>query len=327
MAEEKLAEWQILSNFAADIHGSGPERLASTQRNAMKKEHIQSIYTRMLSYLFIALLIYTSARHLSRFQPFILTPDAFQVSATLLFLLLVYLTSRLARTDKTGLGVLCTGLFIILFNPGMDMCMVGDEEGLMELGSQCMVPFFMMQYARVRTKDFSYGYFLMFLMGIFCSYTHNGVAIPLCACFLWITWRHRERFFKMACWPMVIGFVIGTSLSIFTTQDRSTTLPEQFMNMSTTTWKALATLWDTKVFVLSVVATAYLLNSQGGRDMMRHMVRRHYAVCVCMAFSILSLPLAPLGINNAVTGVCFFCMFWLLFITKYMVEKHFGKKM
>ena len=292
----------------------------------MKKEPLRTLFTRLLSYAVIAVTLYLSMHSFSRIHPFILTPNAFHVVFTMLFLLLVHLTSQLAHTNKTGLGVLCTGIFILLFNPGMDQCMVGDEEGLVEVGSQCMVPFFMMQFARVRTKDFSYGYFLMFLMGIFCSYTHNGVAFPLCACFLWITWKHRERFFKRACWPMVVGFLIGTTLSIFTTTDRTTTLPEQFMNISDTTLSAITTLWNTKVFVLTVGITAYLLNTQSGRDMIRHTVRRNYAVCTCMAFSLLSLPLAPLGINNAVTGVCFFCMFWLLFITKYMIEKYFGKK-
>lgn len=285
-----------------------------------------ALSTRIFSYVLIAALTFVGVSSLSRIHPFILTPVAFNVITTMLFVLLVHLTSRLARTDKTGVGVLCTWLFILLFNPGMDECMVGDEEGLVELGSQCIVPFFMMQYRRIRKKDFSYGYFLMFLMGIFCSYTHNGIAIPLCACFLWITWRHRERFLKRACWPMVIGFVIGTTLSIITTEDRTSTLPEQFLHISTTTWEALTTLWDTKVFVLTVAVTAYLLNSSKGRRVIRHTVRRNYAVCTCMAFSLLSLPLAPLGISNAVTGVCFFSMFWLLFITKYYIEKYLGMK-
>lgn len=322
MAEEKLAKWQKMPTFALSIH-PGRQLISGF---TMKTELLKTWSTRILSYALIACIVYVGMSSLSRSHPYILTPEAFNVAFTLLFLLLVYLTSRLARTDRTGLGVLCTGIFIMLFNPGMDKCMIGDEEGLTELASQCMVPFFMMQFRRIRRKDFHYGYFLMFLMGIFCSYTHNGVAIPLCASFLWITWRHREKFFKMACWPMVIGFLIGTTLSIFTTQARNTTLPEQLLNISDTTRKALTTLWDTKVFVLSVAVTAYLLNTQSGRRMLRHTVRRNYQVCTCMAFSLLSLPLAPLGISNAVTGVCFFCMFWLLFITRYMIEKYFKVK-
>lgn len=328
MAEEKLAEWQILTNFALREKGnSDKEALMKPEKTSMETILSHKYFPRILSFLLIAVVTYMGVSNITLNHPFILTPDAFHVIITLLFILLIDLTARLARTNRTGLGILCTWIFISLFNPGMDQCMVGDEEGLIELGSQCIVPFFIMQYRRIRTKDFSYGYFLMFLMGIFCSYTHNGIAIPLCACFLWITWRHRERFFKMACWPMVIGFVIGTSLSIFTSTDRDNTLPEQFLHMSRTTWEGLTTLWDTKVFVLTVVVTAYLLRSQQGRQLIRHTVRRHYAVCTCMAFSLLSLPLAPLGINNAVTGVCFFSMYWLLFITKYMVERNIGWKM
>lgn len=292
----------------------------------MKTQLLKTWSARILCYLFMGCIVYSVMKGFARSHPFIFTPQAFNVVFTLLFLLLVNLTSRLARTDRTGLGVLCTGIFIMLFNPGMDKCMIGDEDGLLELASQCMVPFFMMQFRRIRRKDFHYGYFLMFLMGVFCSYTHNGVAIPLCASFLWITWRHREKFFRMACWPMVIGFLIGTTLSIITTQERSTTLPEQILSISDTTWQALTTLWDTKVFVISVAVTAYLLNTHSGRHMIRHTVRRNYQVCTCMAFSLLSLPLAPLGISNAVTGVCFFCMFWLLFITRYMMEKYFKVK-
>lgn len=292
----------------------------------MNKDQLHSLHKRTISYSLIAVIVwsivykmpYDSSSYFSSHLSLITTP--------LLFILLVWLTARLARTSATGLGVLCTGIFILLFNPGMDRCFARDEVALIELGSQCMVPFFFSQYTRIRKKDFQRGYFLMFLMGIFCSYTHNGVAIPLCACFLWITWRHRERFFKMACWPMVIGFLIGTTLSVLTTEEQTHTLPEQLLFLSQTTWTALTTLWDAKVFVLSVGITAYMLNTQGGRTMLIRMVRRHYAICVCMAFSLLSLPLAPLGIANAVTGVCFFCMFWLLFITKYVTEKYFGRK-
>lgn len=291
-----------------------------------KKEQLHLAHTRALSYLTIALVFGIIVSQLPADPASALSPFITLLGTVMTFLLLVWLTARLARTSGTGLGILFTGLFLLLFTPGMGQCLARNETALMELGSQCMVPFFFMQYTRIRKKDFQRGYVLMFLMGIFCSYTHNGVAIPLCACFLWITWRHRERFFRKACWPMVVGFLIGTTLSVLTTDERPNTLPEQFLNISETTWKALGTLWDTKVFVLAVGITAYLLNMQAGRQLLQRMVRRHYAVCTCMAFSLISLPLAPLGINNAVTGVCFFCMFWLLFIAKYATEKYLGKK-
>lgn len=290
----------------------------------MNKEIITRMRTRALIYVGIAAVVYFFVSQAPYNPRSLFTQPFLVVATTLLFPLLVWLTARLAQTARTPLGVLFTGLFLFLFNPGIDKCLSATDDGLIDLASQCMVPFFVYQFKRIRKKNFQRGYFLMFLMGIFCSYTHSGVAIPLCASFLWVTWQHRERFFKRACWPMVVGFLIGTVMSVANTTERTDTLPEQFLHISSNTVEVLGTLWATKVFVIAVGVTLYLLNTQSGRQIMNNMVKRHYVVCTSLAFSLISVPLAPLGINNAVTGVCFFSMFWLLFIAKYMTEKYFG---
>ncbi len=292
----------------------------------MNKELIGKIPRRALSYLLIFCIVFTVTCHLP-YNPYSLFTREFMIVAnSSLFTLLVWLTARLAKTERTALGVLFTAVFIFFFNTGIDGRFVLDDDITIYLASQCMVPFFIAQFKRIRKKNFSRGYFLMFLMGVFCSYTHNGVAIPLCATFLWLTWRYREDFFKLACWPMVIGFLIGTSVSMVTATDSLYTHPDNFLNISATTWKGLSTLWNTKVFLTSVIVTAYLFNTQGGRALIRHIARRHYIITACLIFSFISLPLAPLGIQNAVTGVCFFSMFWLLFIAKYMLQKYTGIK-
>ncbi len=261
------------------------------------------------------------------------TPWVVNLATTLLFVLLVFLTARLAKTDKTCMGVLVTAAFIVLFCPGVENFFLRDEQGLMELSSQCIVPFFVGQYTRIRRKDFHRWYFLMLLMGVFCSYTHNSVSIPLFFAFLWLSFRHLKGFFRMACWPMVIGFAIGTTLSIIFTADKDSTLvsydslPETIQLMSRNTLRVLRTLWDTKVFVISVLLTGYFLYGPKGRVMLQRIARRHFALTVCVIFSLISMPLAPLGIDNAVHGVCFFCMFWLLFLTKYLAERYWRKVM
>lgn len=292
---------------------------------------ILKIYPRLLSYLGIGIVVMLTLLLKPMPGGYTWNPFLINLATTLLFLLLIYLTARLAKTDKTSLGVVLTGLFIILFCPGEEKFFLRDEQGLMELGSECIVPFFMGQYTRIRKKDFRMWYFMMLLMGIFCSYTHNGVTIPLCAAFIWISFRHLKGFFRMACWPMVIGFAIGTTLSIIHTSEPEIPLaidkvPEAVTQMSDNTVSILVTLWDTKVFVISLILTGYLLYGPKGRKMLQRIARRHYALVLCGACSLLSMPLAPLGIDNAVHGVCFFCMFWLLFLTKYLAERYMNKR-
>lgn len=242
--------------------------------------------------------------------------------SAILLTLLVYLTAELADTGRTWIGPFCTALFLIFFCPGSDRFLGRDETALMELSSQCIVPFFIGQYMRVSRKTFGRWYFLMLLMGIFCSYTHNGITIPLCGAFVWMSLLHRKQFFRRACWPMVVGFVIGTGLSIWNMWGQSLTMSTDLSTMTSVTNIALRTLWDTKVFVLCVAMTFYMTLTSRRRHILRYLGRRHYVIGFCMLFSLLSLPFAPLGIDNAVTGVCFFSMFYVLFLSKYLAERY-----
>ena len=244
----------------------------------------------------------------------------------ILFTLFVGLTARLARTNRTVLGILLTAVFILFFCPGEEVFFDRDEAALTELASQCIAPFFISQYMRVSHKDFHRWYLLMFLMGIFCSYTHNGITIPLCCSFVWLAFQRHDRFFRLACWPMVIGVIIGTGLSIYQRWDDSLTMETDFQGISSVTSIALKTLWDTKVFVITLVLSAYLLSLKNGRKRLTHIIRRHYVISLCTFMSLLTLPFAPLGIENAVTGVCFFSMLWLLFLCQYLVAEYLNRK-
>lgn len=284
--------------------------------------------TRFVAYVGIGFFVMFLLRHLPAQDDQTLGMWVFDAIITLMFVLLVFLTARLARMNRTGMGVLLTAMFILLFNPSIEDIFSRDAVALISLGSQCIVPFFMGQYTRIRRKDFNRWYVLMLLMGIFCSYTHNGLAIPMCFTFLWLSFRHFRGFFSRACWPMVVGFAIGTTMSILVHSDMvaiSELVPHTIREMPSTTRKVLTTLWETKVFVISVGVTGYLIYSARGRKMLRHIARRHYVLCCCLVASLVSMPLAPLGIANAVEGICFFCMFWLLLIARYYVERYWGK--
>lgn len=251
---------------------------------------------------------------------------AVNLFTAMLFTLFVWLTARLARTDRTIVGILGTALFLFFFCPGGDLFFECDEAALTELASQCIVPFFISQYNRVSQRDFHRWYLLMLLMGIFCSFTHNGITIPLCCAFVWLAFQRRERFFRQACWPMVIGVIIGTGLSLHQRWGDSLTATVDPEVMFSVTSIALRTLWETKVFVLSLALTGYLLSTRQGRKDILYIFRRHYVLTLCCLFSLFTLPFAPLGIKNAVTGVCFFSMFWLLFLCQHLIAKYLKRK-
>lgn len=257
---------------------------------------------------------------------YIWEPWFINICTTVLFTLFVYLAASLARTDQTLIGIIGTAAFIVFFCPGEEVFFDRDLSSLTELSSQCIVPFFIAQYNRVSQRDFHRWYFLMLLMGIFCSYTHNGITIPLCCAFVWLAVQRRERFFRQACWPMVVGVIIGTGLSLWQRWDDSLTATADPEVMVSVTSIALKTLWETKVFVASLLLTGYFLSARQGRKEILYIFRRHYVLTLCCLFSLFTLPFAPLGIENAVTGVCFFSMFWLLFQCQYLAEKYLNRK-
>ena len=60
--------------------------------------------------------------------------------------------------------------------------------------------------------------------------------------------------------------------------------------------------------------TSYLSISRRGRRLLVRKFHEHTLLCCCAMLSFCVLPFAPLGIDNAVTGVCFFCMYWMLIL-------------
>lgn len=245
----------------------------------------------------------------------------------LLSTLLVYLSASLADTGNRPEGVIGTALFLLFFFPGLNNFMARNEEAFLELSSQCIVPFFIGQYNRVSAKNYSHIYVLMLLMGIFCSYTHDGITLPLCAGFLWLAFVNRSHFFRTACWPMVIGFVIGTSLSIWKhLHGGDSSMPSGMMEMFDRTSETLLLLWNTKIFIVSVVLTSWLSISRWGRKLLIENFHRQKLLCSCAMFSYCVLPFAPLGLENAVTGVCYFSMFWVLILLKALADKYLYKR-
>lgn len=234
--------------------------------------------------------------------------------SALLFTLLVYLTGRIAHSTQSVTGILCTALFILLFCPDSRHFFNRDETAVVELSSTCIVPFFISQYTRISNKNFKYGYFLMLLMGIFCSYTHDSITIPLCAAFLTLSYLQRDRLFRLACWPMVIGFAIGTALTLLQSAYWNSAAWSDLTALSTQTADGFAQLWETKVFIFATLLTIYFLSSRKRRRRLWRISREHKLLTYCLLYSFCAIPFAPLGLDNAISGVCFFCMFWALFL-------------
>lgn len=245
---------------------------------------------------------------------YIWQPEVINPLSAALFTLLVYLTGRIARSAGTVTGILCTALFILLFYPDSQQFFNRDETGVLELSSTCIVPFFISQYTRISDKNFKYGYFLMLLMGIFCSYTHDSISIPLCAAFLTLSYLQRDRLFRLACWPMVIGFAIGTTFCLLQSVYWKPAEWGDLLTLSSQTASGFAQLWETKVFIFSTLLTIYFLSSRKRRKRLWRISREHKLLTYCLLYSFCAIPFAPLGLEKAISGVCFFCMFWCLFL-------------
>ena len=240
-----------------------------------------------------------------------------------MFTLLVWLVARFIDTDRVPLEILVTAGVILLFSPGSHLFFSRDEDALIELGSQCIVPFFLTQYKRISRKDFTKAYAFMLLMGIFCSFTHDGITLPLCLAFLLQAWQRRDEFFRLACWPMVIGWLVGTILQ-FLTRDHLPSLTPDLQGLTSRTAMVLGLLWDTKVFVVAVALTFWLSTTSWGRVELRRTLRRQRLIVYSLLFSLSCVPFAPLGIENTVTGVCFFGMLWALLLCQGLERRFYG---
>lgn len=267
-----------------------------------------------LSYLSVFATILAALCFLPKVGGYIWQPELINPLIAALFTLLVFLTARIADTGSTPVGILGTAVFTLFFCPGSHTMFDRDEGALIELCSTCIVPFFISQYNRISTKNFRYGYFLMLLMGIFCSYTHDGITIPLCAAFVMMSYLQRDRFFRTACWPMVAGFALGTTLALLHSSTFSIGQLGDLEALSSQTAEALLILWETKVFLLAMLLTIYFSASGRRRKSLIRIFQRHRLLSYCLMYSFCTLPFAPLGLDNAISGVCFFCMFWVLFL-------------
>ena len=237
-----------------------------------------------------------------------------------MFTLLVWLVARFIGTDRTAIEVAVTALFIALFNPSASLFVSCDEEALIELSSQCIVPFFLTQYRRLGHKSFSRGYTLMLLMGIFCSFTHDAITIPLCLAFLMLAWKRRSEFFRLAIWPMVCGWVVGTVLQFVARRHMPDLQPDlQLLTWHTT--RTLALLWDTKAFVLAMALTLWFTTTPWGRNALLHMLHRQRLIAYSLFFALATVPFAPLGIENTVTSVCFFAMLWAMLLIQQLIRR------
>lgn len=267
-----------------------------------------------VTYLFVFISILTALSLLPKTGGYIWQPELINPLSAMLFTLLVYLIGRIAKSTESPMGIICTALFILFFCPDSQDFFNRDETAIMQLSSVCIVPFFISQYTRISTKDFKFVYLLMLLMGIFCSYTHNSITIPLCASFLTLSFLQRNRLFRLACWPMVIGFVIGTTLAILRSAYWDPSSWSDFTALSSTTANGFIQLWNTKVFIFAILLTIYFISSREGRKRIWLIQREHRLLTYCLLYSFCAVPFAPLGIDNAIDGVCFFCMFWSLFL-------------
>lgn len=273
----------------------------------------------LLAYLAVFLTMLSALALLPKAGGYVWQPEIINPLSALLFTLLVFLTGHIARSAQSAAGILCTALFVLLFCPDSRAFFSRDETAVIVLSSTCIVPFFISQYTRISNKNFKYGYFLMLLMGIFCSYTHDSVTIPLCAGFLTLSYLQRGRLFRLACWPMVIGFAIGTTLCLLqsaflrrTSWGGLTALPSQ-------TADGFARLWETKVFMFATLLTIYFLSSRKRRRLLWRISHEHKLLTYCLLYSLCAVPFAPLGTDSAISGACFFCMFWALFLFQHLL--------
>lgn len=242
-------------------------------------------------------------------------PLPINAASSLLFALFTVLTIRLLNISITPLNAMGVALFLSFFSTSAAQFFMRNEESLAQLASQCIVPFFITQYMRVSRKNFGRWYLLMLLMGIFCSYTHNGITIPLCATFIWLSFR-RKHFWRQACWPMVVGFCIGTGMSIWNVRNGGNVSTD----ITESTTLAIQLLWSTKIIIFGLGLTVYLLMQKKGRRTLRYITRRNAVLSTCLAMSLLTLPLALLGVDNAIEGVCFFTMLMSLATCQFILK-------
>ncbi len=278
---------------------------------------------RTLTYLGIFLFVSLTLVAVPKAGGYVWDPRIIIPITAFLFTLLVWLLARFIGTDRSSLEVIITALFVLLFAPGSHLFFSRDEDAIIELTSQCIVPFFLTQYKRISRRDFKRAYALMLLMGIFCSFTHDGITVPLCLAFLLMAWQRRNEFFRLACWPMVAGWLVGTVLQ-FVSRNHMPKLTPDLGALTNQTSLVLGLLWDTKIFMLVVALTFWLSTTSWGRTELLRTFRRQRLIAYSLLFALSCVPFVPLGIENAVTGVCFFALLWTLLLVQALERRFFG---
>jgi hypothetical protein len=251
---------------------------------------------------------------------YIWQPEIINTANAMLFTLLVWLVVRLLHLHGNVMEVLLVAASLLLLSPSVDDFFRHAEDGFFQLFSLCIAPFFMSQYNRIHEKNFRKAYVLMFLMGVFCSYTHDGISVPLCAGFLWLSFRQRRAFFRKACWPMVLGFLVGTSL-LLTQRYVDVSQWLDLGLLSRQTLSGIRLLWDTKIFIFAVLLTTYFFSSRHRSRLALHVIRRNRLIALCFVFSLCLLPFSPLGLEKSVEGVCFFSLLWFLILAKTLIDQ------
>ena len=116
---------------------------------------------RTLTYLLIFLFVSLLLAVLPKTGVYVWEPRVIVPATAAMFTLLVWLVARFIGTDRTPLELLITASFILLFAPGASLFLARDESAILELGSQCIIPFFLGQYTRISRKNFKIAYALM----------------------------------------------------------------------------------------------------------------------------------------------------------------------
>ena len=76
------------------------------------------------------------------------------------------------------------------------------------------------------------------------------------------------------------------------------------------------------MFVLALGLTLWLTTVSWGRAELWRLVKRQRLITYSLVFALSLVPFAPLGIDNAVTSVCFFSMLWALLIVQRLERRY-----
>jgi len=120
-----------------------------------------------------------------------------------------------------------------------------------------------------------------------------------------------------------MGWLVGTILQ-FAARGHVPDLTPDLVALTSRTTQVIGLLWDTKIFVLAAGLTFWLSTTHWGRALLRRTLRRQRLITYSFLFALSCVPFAPLGIDNAVTGVCVFGLLWSLLLCKELQRQYVG---